>query len=287
MSTGTIALLGLIAGGTILIGLPVGRIRRASMGLRAFLNAAATGVLVFLLIDVMSHAVEPVENAMLKADAGHGSWGTFLLLALLLFGGFGVGLLTLGWYERWMASRPRPEPAPERLSPGPGAMAVDQRPSGLGLTATPARRVALLIAVGIGLHNFSEGLAIGQSASAGEISLAVLLVVGFALHNATEGFGITAPLAGDASRPTWALLLTLGAIGGGPTFVGTLLGQAVTSDYLYVAFLALAGGSILYVVVQLVGMAHKLGHKQLLYWGLFTGLSAGLVTDLIISLAGA
>jgi ZIP family zinc transporter len=64
-----------------------------------------------------------------------------------------------------------------------------------------------LIAVGIGLHNFGEGLAIGGSAVRGEIGLATLLVVGFALHNATEGFGIVAPLAGAAQRPGWGFLL--------------------------------------------------------------------------------
>src|SRR5674536_226837 len=67
-----------------------------------------------------------------------------------------------------------------------------------GAGTSPARRLALLIAVGIGLHNFAEGLAIGQSAASGEIALATLLVVGFGLHNATEGFGIVAPLAADA-----------------------------------------------------------------------------------------
>jgi ZIP family zinc transporter len=284
VSTGTLALLGLIAGGTILIGLPVGRVRHLSLEWRSFLNAAATGVLVFLLVDVLSHAAEPVEGAMKSAKAGDGGWGSAVLLAVVLFGGLGIGLLSLGWYERWMDSRRRTP----QTSPGPGAMAIDERPQGLGLTATPARRLALLIAVGIGLHNFSEGLAIGQSAAAGEISLAVLLVVGFALHNATEGFGITAPLAGDVTRPSWPLLLTLGLIGGGPTFAGTMLGQSVTNDYLYVAFLALAAGSILYVVVQLLQMAQKLGHpRQFLYWGLFVGLSAGLVTDFVIALAGA
>ena len=83
-----------------------------------------------------------------------------------------------------------------------------------------------MIAVGIGLHNFSEGLAIGQSAATGEISLALVLIIGFGLHNATEGFGIVAP----ARRPRRAAELAvprslMGLIGGGPTFFGTLLGQ--------------------------------------------------------------
>ena len=102
---------------------------------------------------------------------------------------------------------------------------------------SPARRLALLIAVGIGLHNFAEGLAIGQSAASNEISLAVLLVIGFGLHNATEGFGIIAPLAGDvdaarrARRPSWGFLLhARRLIGGGPTLVGTIIGHGFTSE---------------------------------------------------------
>ena len=73
-------------------------------------------------------------------------------------------------------------------------------------------------------------------------------MIGFALHNATEGFGICAPLSGEAEMPSWGFLALLGLIGGGPTFVGTALGHAWTSEALSVVFLALAGGSILYVV---------------------------------------
>lgn len=106
-----------------------------------------------------------------------------------------------------------------------------------------------MIASGIGLHNFAEGLAIGNSAATGELSLAVLLVIGFALHNATEGgFGIVAPLTGG-QRPSWGGFLALlgGLVGGGPTFVGTLVGQRFVSEEVSVAFLGLAAGSILYV----------------------------------------
>jgi ZIP family zinc transporter len=83
---------------------------------------------------------------------------------------------------------------------------------------SPARWLAIFIATGIGLHNFSEGLAIGQSAASDQVSLAIVLIIGFGLHNATEGLGICAPLAGDKERPSWAFLGLLGLIGGGPTF---------------------------------------------------------------------
>jgi ZIP family zinc transporter len=174
---------------------------------------------------------------------------------------------------------------------GPGAMAAAEPVGNLRSdaldVAAPARRLALLIAVGIGLHNFSEGLAIGQSAAAGELSLAVLLIIGFGLHNATEGFGITAPMAAAGIRPSWGFLALLGLIGGGPTMIGTLVGQSFVNEVVYLGFLALAAGSILYVIVQLIVAAAKLGKTTLLYWGLFGGIMLGFATDFIIEAAGA
>src|SRR5205809_817030 len=81
-------------------------------------------------------------------------------------------------------------------------------------TLPTGRRLARLIATGIGLHNFGEGLAIGQSAAAGELSLALVLIIGFGLHNATEGFGIIGPMVTEPDPPSWAFLGLMGLIGG-------------------------------------------------------------------------
>jgi len=112
-------------------------------------------------------------------------------------------------------------------------------------------------------------------------------VIGFGLHNATEGFGIVAPLAASGSRASWGYLGILGLIGGGPTFVGTLIGQRFVNDAVSVAFLALAAGSILYVVVELLAVGRRLAAKQVGTWGLLIGLVAGFLTDAIVTAAGA
>jgi ZIP family zinc transporter len=279
MTSTNVAILGAIAGFTIFLGLPIGRLRAPSRALREVLNATATGILVFLLWEVLSHAAEPVEESLVEAVGGTQPWSSFAVRAPIVVLGLGLGLIGLAYYERWMANR-----AGRRF--GPGAMAVDEHaaPSRAAF-ADPARRLALLIAVGIGVHNFAEGLAIGQSAAAGEMSLAIVLIIGFGLHNATEGFGITAPLAG--SRPSWRFLALLGLIGGGPTLIGTLLGQSVVNETLYIGVLAVAAGSIVYVIVQLITAAAKLGKTHLLYWGLFAGLLLGYATDFFIEAARA
>lgn len=279
-------LLGFIAGVTILIGLPVGRLRNPAPGLRAVLGAVAVGVLLFLFWDVLSAAWEPVDAALVSVHEGAGGLGPVLGYGGLFVAGLAVGLGALVGYDRYLAG------AVSGARGGPGAMAVSERTTGVAAWS-PARRVALLIAVGIGLHNFAEGLAIGQSAASGDIALATVLVVGFALHNATEGFGIVAPLAGERDatgapdRPSWGFLLGMGVIAGGPTFVGTAVGHSITSEPLSVAVLTLAAGSILYVVVQLLGVAARAKRTDLVALGLLIGLVAGFATDAVVVLGGA
>ena len=277
MSTAQTLLLGAIAGFTIFLGLPIGRMQNVSAETKAFLAATATGVLIFLFWDVMSGAVGPIETAL---EAGRG--GRFAWLAFLLAAGFFAGLMSLVYYDTWMKRRRR------RAFLGPGAASTaefehDHHFSGM----SPARWLAIFIATGIGLHNFSEGLAIGQSAASDQVSLAIVLIIGFGLHNATEGLGICAPLAGDKERPSWAFLGALGLIGGAPTFLGTLVGQFWVSEAVSILFFALAAGSILYVVMELLNVGRVLASKTLVTWGVLFGLFLGFSTDFILVAAGA
>jgi zinc transporter, ZIP family len=279
MSTAHILLLGAIAGATIFLGLPVGRMQGLSANARSGLSALATGILIFLFWDVMSEAVDPIEGAL---QAHH--WGRFSGLSALGVIGFAAGLMSLVYYDAWMKKR-----ADRRSSTlvGPGAAAIDEFVERTRLDLTnPAIRLSFLIAIGIGVHNFAEGLAIGQAAAASEIALAVTLIIGFGLHNATEGFGICGPLSGAGIVPSWRLLALLGLIGGGPTFLGTVVGQAWASDAVSVVFFTIAGGSILYVVQELFAVNRKYGHPVLIAWLLMAGILLGFATDFVVTAAG-
>jgi zinc transporter, ZIP family len=279
MSTAHILLLGLIAGATIFLGLPVARMQGLSANTRSGLSALATGILVFLFWDVMTEAVDPIETSL---HAHH--WGTFAKLSALGAAGFVAGLMSLVYYDAWMKQR-----ADRRASPlvGPGAAAVDEFAERKRLDLTnPAIRLSFLIAIGIGVHNFGEGLAIGQAAAASAIGLAVTLIIGFGLHNATEGFGICGPLNGAGILPSWRLLGLLGLIGGAPTFLGTVLGQAWASDAVSVVFFTVAGGSILYVVRELFAVNRRYGHPVLGTWLLVAGILLGFATDFVVTAAG-
>jgi len=280
MSTSQTLLLGAIAGATIFLGLPIGRMQGVSAATKAFLAATATGILLFLFWDVLSQAVEPIEAALTD-----GNDGRFIWLSSLLLVGFGVGLMTLVYYDLWMKRRRRKA----FLGPGAASTAEFEQPeehehhfSGM----SPARWLAVFIATGIGLHNFSEGLAIGQASASDQVSLAIVLIIGFGLHNATEGLGICAPLAGDREQPSWRFLALLGLIGGGPTFIGTVIGQAWVNESVMIIFFALAAGSILYVVMELLNVGRALASKPVVTWGILLGLFLGFATDFILVAAG-
>jgi zinc transporter, ZIP family len=260
MSHAAAAALGAIAGATIFIGLPVGRIRGISKTVQGVLNAVATGVLLFLLWDILSHAAAPVETSL--AAIRHGD-RSFAVLIAIFAAGIGIGLLGLVYFNARLFGRTKhaPPPAP--------------------------RTLAMMIATGLGLHNLSEGLAIGQSAATGAVAFAVVLVIGFALHNVTEGFGIAAPLATDAAMPSWGFLLVAGLIGGGPTFLGTVIGYLFTSTYIYVLFLALAAGALFYVVNEMFHIGRRLNSPAAMAWGLLVGFLLAYATDLFLTYLAA
>src|SRR5919198_504524 len=253
MSHAAAAALGAIAGATIFIGLPVGRIRGLTRSVQGVLNAVATGVLIFLLWDILSHASEPVETALAAMHRGD---PTFVGLAAVFAVGIAIGLLALIYVNGRLFGRTKHAPP------------------------APPRTLAMMIATGLGLHNLSEGLAIGQSAATGAVAFAVILVIGFALHNVTEGFGIAAPLAMERSPVSWGFIGIAGLVGGGPTFVGTVVGYIVVSPYAYVLFLALAAGALLYVINELFALGRRLCKPPALAWGLLLGFLAAYSTDL-------
>lgn len=251
--------LGAIAGATVFLGLPIARVRGLPKGVQGFLNAFATGILVFLLWDILSHAGGPVQTAL---EEGHRA--SFAGMAVIFAVGIAAGLLGLVYFNRSIFGHLRhgtPNPSPQALS--------------------------LAIATGLGLHNLSEGLAIGESAHVGAIAFTGVLAVGFALHNITEGFGIAAPMTSSTKPVSWAFLGLTGLIGGGPTFLGTWIGYLASSTYFSIAFLAVAAGALLYVLNELFNLGRKISTPPTFAWGLLAGFLTAYATDLFLTLASA
>jgi len=284
VSFGQTIALGALAGFTIYLGLPLGRLQLLSARARVALAMFAVGILAFIFVDVVAHASEIVEHALVDFKDGKDSFGHLLLLATLLIVGFGLGSAGLGFIERRL--RPARKPPPMAGGAEAGAFAAEDvdRLAAQDDTRRRALQTGMVIAIAIGLHNFAEGLAIGVSARAGAVSLATVLIIGFALHNATEGFGIVGPLG--SVKPSWRWLLLVGLIGGGPTFIGSMLGYSVTSQPLELAFYALAGGAILYVIGEIWQGMRRYGYRELGLLMLTAGFAAGIITDLIVEYGG-
>jgi zinc transporter ZupT len=183
----------------------------------AFLLSLTIGLLLFLLVDT---GREGFEIAVVMPESYHG-------VALLFFSA-ATAYLGLEALRSWLITRK------SRANPG---------------IVSGRWVIALLVAIGIGLHNFGEGLAIGAAFAQGAAGLGTLLIVGFTLHNTTEGLAIVAPLANERTRIVD--LLKLGLIGGLPTILGTWLGGFVYSPVWSVLFLGVGAGAIAQVVVQI------------------------------------
>jgi ZIP family zinc transporter len=286
--------LGAFAGFTIFLGLTLALLQSVNERKKGFLNSFAIGILIFLIVDVFSNAWQTAEGSAVSALTGKTPTAVAALNLLAVFGGVAIGLLGLVIYEtkymmrggpsvydsnsRWLAKKT--DSLEKHDFPS-------QRQQETIRQEIDAYRLSMMIAMSIGLHNFSEGLAIGQSYASGSIGLAVLLIVGFGTHNATEGFGIVGPLTKLRQRPSIKFLLTAGIVGGGPTFAGTIIGSLWISTFTYILFLSVAGGALIYVSLLMYNTGRKQTANYVLITGIFLGLCAGFLTDLILTLGGA
>jgi ZIP family zinc transporter len=278
-------ILGAFAGLTIFLGLPIAVLQGLSSKAKGFFNAFAIGILIFLIIDVFSHAWQSALDTTFSAFVGKSPMIDGATDLLAMFGGLALGLLGLTWYGcRYMSDTPQPIPAGSRVR---SSSSGNQKRELQLLQQVSSYRLSMMIAIGIGAHNLSEGLAIGQSYASGSLGLALMLIIGFAAHNATEGFGIAAPLTGLSKRPSNRFILLAGLIGGGPTFIGTLLGSLWASPLAYIFFLSLAGGALIYVTMLMYNSGRRQVTYDILMLGIFVGLTAGFISDLVVSLGGA
>lgn len=217
------------------------------------LLALTVGLLLFLLIDAAHEGLE--KAAEMPAS--------FQGVALFAAGAAGA-YLALEWVGAWLR----------------------RRRAGARAAGSAGGVLALLVAVGIGLHNFGEGLAIGAAFALGEAALGTLLIIGFTLHNTTEGLAIIAPIAKE--RPSIATLVRLGLIGGVPTIAGAWLGGLLYSPVAAVLFLGLGAGAIAQVVVQISKqvaggrpIAERFASAPIMI-GLFAGFAVMYATGMLV-----
>ena len=230
-------------------------LRRLGPGWMGGLIAFTIGLLAFLAIDA---GLEGLEIAA-EAPAAFGGTG-------LVFVGGLVAYLVLAGIDAYLTQRSRAA-------------------KGSGAASDGAAYLALLVAVGIGLHNLGEGLAIGSAYASGALALGAFLVVGFAIHNTTEGLAIVAPLR-DGERPSLARLLGLGLIAGAPAILGAWIGAAAFDPSLAALLFGVGVGAIARVIVQLAP-AMRDAEGRLLYpssvLGILAGIAALYLTGLLVS----
>lgn len=208
-----------------------------------FLIGLSAGILIYLFFDVMHEAVELTNPRDIL------SWAILLSSFFVSF----VGLV-----------------------------AIEHRGQRRNGPAINPLFLPYMIALGMGLHNLGEGLAIGASYAQGQWILSGMLVGGFALHNGTEGFGLMGPVGRTPLRLKDMVLL--GLLAGGPTCLGTVISGYAVSPYLSIAFFTLAAGSLLYVIISLVALSYTAGYRLQTATGLFVGLSVMYITGMMLTL---
>ena len=258
LSFWTTVLLGAIAGFTIFLGLPIARARSFSPQTVALLNALAIGILLYLVVEIAQNAITPISQALGAWHAGAAAFPVALVAVFVI--GLSVGLVGLGSAATHFTRK-----------------AAQHADNPVVLAA--------IIAIGIGAHNFGEGLAIGASAASGATAVALALIVGFGLHNATEGFGVAAPLVGRVV-PSWAQIGLAGLIAGGPTFIGTIVGYSFYSPTLSVLFLAIAIGALVFVIGELWNVLRRTGLTATVTATMCAGFLIALATELFLDMNG-
>ena len=243
------ALVGIVPVALGLLWLP--SLRRARPEWLAAFMALTGGLLTFLAVEALSEALE--LQAVLPGALG------------------GPGLVVLGVASSYLALTFLAQRLGSRGGSRGGTL------GGLAL--------AMLVAIGIGVHNLGEGLAIGTSFALGELTLGTFLIVGFMIHNVTEGLGIAAPAA-EGRRPGIGRLVVLALIAGAPTILGAWIGGYITNDVLGVLFFALAAGAALQVVVEVARYVARRAPGGLMsgyaVGGFLAGLAIMYVTGLLV-----
>ena len=224
-------------------------IKRLSLRKYRFFLSLTAGLLVFLGIDAL------VEGSEISAESVAGVFNGQILIALVTILSF-LALMyastKLGERSKGRTAQEEEEEEVDKLSSSYDSMHTSQaktldQQQYHHLVVKPVA-IALMISIGIGLHNFGEGLAIGASVVLGEIALSTFLIVGFMLHNTTEGFAIVAPLAKARVRRMVGKLIIMGLIAGVPTIIGTWIGGFIYSPVAAIIFLSIGAGAIFQVV---------------------------------------
>jgi ZIP family zinc transporter len=254
----TTVVLGLIAGLTIFVGLPIARTSKLSPYKVGLLNALAIGILLYLVVEIAQNAIAPIAQGVTAWHDGASPFPVALIAVFVI--GLLTGLVGLGSAATMLTKR-----------------AAKKAENPLVLAA--------IIAIGIGAHNFGEGLAIGASAASGATAIAIGLIVGFGLHNATEGFGVAAPLIGKYV-PSWTQIGIAGLIAGGPTFLGTVVGYSFNSPVLSVLFLAIAIGALVFVIGELWSVLKHSGLTAAATTMMTVGFLIAFATELYLDTQG-